>query len=183
MNTAVLDQTLLQHPFAAEKVAAKAWISRALAGLDGIGWRRSPRADWREIAAIADPVAGFADEARNLLPDADLVDSLDALLEVGVDGVVIATPSALHAEQAIAALERGVAVFCQKPLGRNEIETQRVIDAARAANLLLGVDLSYRHMAQANKICELIQSGELGEVYVVDLMFHNAYGPGQSVVL
>ncbi|MCX9146072.1 Gfo/Idh/MocA family oxidoreductase [Erythrobacter sp. WG] len=58
-----------------------------------------------------------------------------------------ATPSALHAEQAIAALERGLAVFCQKPLGRSSAEVRAVIAAAEAAHRLLAVDFSYRHTA------------------------------------
>ena len=63
-----------------------------------------------------------------------------------LDGVVIATPSALHAEQSIAALESGLAVFCQKPLGRDAAEAAAVVAAARRADRLLGVDLSYRHL-------------------------------------
>src|SRR5690606_23712639 len=102
---------------------------------------------------------------------------LGQLLELDLDGIVIATPSALHAEQAIAAFERGVAVFCQKPLGRDAIETQRVVSAARAANRLLGVDLSYRHTRAMQKIREVVRAGGIGAPFAVDLVFHNAYGP------
>jgi predicted dehydrogenase len=91
--------------------------------------------------------------------------------------VVIATPSALHADQAAAALERGAAVFCQKPLGRTAAETAWVVDAAKRADRLLGVDLSYRFLEGARRVRELIQSGELGSIYAADLVFHNAYGP------
>jgi predicted dehydrogenase len=90
---------------------------------------------------------------------------------------VIATPSALHAEQSVAALERGLAVFCQKPLGRSAEETSRVVETARVADRLLGVDLSYRHVEAARRIRELVVGGELGEVFAADLVFHNAYGP------
>jgi predicted dehydrogenase len=91
--------------------------------------------------------------------------------------VVIATPSALHAEQSIRALEHGVAVFCQKPVGRSETETAQVVAAARKADRLLGIDFSYRHVEGVRRIRELIQAGELGEVFAVNLVFHNAYGP------
>jgi predicted dehydrogenase len=96
---------------------------------------------------------------------------------VGVDGVVIATPSAMHAQQSIQALERGVAVFCQKPLGRDAVEARAVVDAARRANRLLDVDLSYRFTEGMQRIREIVQSGELGRIFAVDLVFHNAYGP------
>lgn len=130
-----------------------------------------------EIAAIADPVAANADAARSLAPDARVTGSLDELLDTGLDGVVIATPSALHAEQAVAVLERGLAVFCQKPLGRSAEETARVVEAARGADRLLGVDLSYRHVEAARRVRELASSGELGDIFAAELVFHNAYGP------
>jgi predicted dehydrogenase len=52
-----------------------------------------------------------------------------------------------------------------------------VVDAARAADRLLAVDLSYRFTEGMRHIREVVRSGELGRVYAVDLVFHNAYGP------
>ena len=102
----------------------------------------------------------------------------EAKLEVHGNAAVIATPSALHADQCIAAFDRGVAVFCQKPLGRNASEVRAVLDAAaRADRLLGGVDLSYRHTAAMQSIRERIGAGDLGKVFAADLSFHNAYGP------
>ena len=86
-----------------------------------------------EAVAVADPDPECAAQAANLAPGAAVLPSLEALLDHGLDGLVIATPSALHAEQAIAALNRGIAVFCQKPLGRNDGEARRVIEAVRLA--------------------------------------------------
>jgi len=133
-----------------------------------------------EAVAYADPSDEMAAEAAQLAPDAERVDGLDDLLALGTDGIVIATPSALHAEQSIQALGAGVAVFCQKPLGRTAVEVRAVIGAARKADRLLGLDLSYRHTEAMCRIRALIQSGELGRVSAVDLVFHNAYGPGKS---
>ncbi|WP_174297746.1 Gfo/Idh/MocA family oxidoreductase, partial [Sphingomonas bacterium] len=76
-----------------------------------------------EAAAIADASPDAAAQAQALAPGATLVDGLDAMLALGLDGIVIATPSALHADQSIAALAAGAAVFCQKPLGRSAAET------------------------------------------------------------
>lgn len=130
-----------------------------------------------KAVAICDPSAEMAAGAQELAPEARIVDSLDALLACEPDGVVIATPSALHADQCIRAFESGAAVFCQKPLGRTAAEVQAVLDAARAADRLLGVDLSYRHTAAMQAIRERICSGALGQVFAADLTFHNAYGP------
>jgi predicted dehydrogenase len=160
-------------------------MSKARLGFLGVGWIGRHRMEKMletgvvEAAAIADPSEEMVREAAGLAPDAAVVDSLDAMLELGIDGVVIATPSAMHAEQSIRALKAGAAVFCQKPLGRNAGETQAVVDAARAADRLLGVDLSYRHTKAMRQICERVRAGELGRIFAADLTFHNAYGPGK----
>lgn len=152
-------------------------------GFLGVGWigrnrmLALSRSGVGEIAAIADPVLNSPRDLTEIAPRAEVMRDLDALLELHLDGIVIATPSALHAEQAIAAFESGCAVFCQKPLARTAAETQQVIDAARSANRLLGVDFSYRHTAGMQAIRRLIQKGELGQIYALEMEFHNAYGP------
>ena len=133
-----------------------------------------------EAAAIADPAPEMIAEAVRLAPDAEVVSGIDGLLDAGVDGIVIATPSAMHADQSIRALERGAAVFCQKPLGRSAAEARAVVAAARSADRLLAVDLSYRFTEGMRRIRELAQSGALGKIYAVDLVFHNAFGPDKS---
>jgi predicted dehydrogenase len=160
--------------------------ARPRLGFLGVGWigRHRMKAIVEtgavEVAAIADPSPEMVAEAGRLVPEAQLVRTLDDLLDAAVDGVVIATPSAMHAEQSIRALERGAAVFCQKPLGRTAAEARAVVDAARGADRLLGVDLSYRFTAGMRRIRELVRAGELGHVYAADLVFHNAYGPDKA---
>lgn len=152
-------------------------------GFLGVGWiGRHRLAAIRDsgavqIAALADASPEVAAAALAEAPDAAHLPDLDALLDHGLDGVVIATPSAQHAEQASRALRAGVSVFCQKPLGRTRPENEAVVAAARQANRLLGVDLSYRHTAGMQRLREIISRGELGHVYAIDLVFHNAYGP------
>jgi predicted dehydrogenase len=155
-------------------------------GFLGVGWIGHHRmkaifdANVAEIAAIADPSPQMAQRAAELAPGAQLGASFDELLENDLDGIVIATPTALHAEQAIRALERGLAVFCQKPLGRTATEVRKVVDAARGADRLLAVDFSYRSTEGMRLIRDLIERGELGRIYAADLTFHNAYGPDKS---
>lgn len=133
-----------------------------------------------ECGAIADPSHEMREAASAMAPDAAVLETLDELLTQDLDGLVIATPSAQHAEQSIAALEAGLAVFCQKPLGRNAGEARAVVEAARAADRLLGVDLSYRFTRGMEAIRAAVQAGELGQVFAADLVFHNAYGPGKD---
>lgn len=152
-------------------------------GFLGVGWigRHRMEALVRdaavEVVGVVDPSDVAAGEARKLAPGCERVESLDALLALEPDGVVIATPSAVHAEQSIQALERGVAVFCQKPLGRTAPEVRRVVEAARRADVLLGADFSYRFTEGLSRLRAHHQSGALGHVHAVNLVFHNAYGP------
>src|SRR5690606_17506592 len=119
-------------------------------------------------------------EALTAVPNARICDTYKSLLQEDVDGVVIATPSALHAKQAIEALENGKAVFCQKPLGRNLSETKEVVQLAQKNNKLLAVDYSYRYCTGISAIKELIENEKLGKIYAVEAVFHNTYGPDKD---
>jgi len=155
-------------------------------GFVGVGWIGRARmqavadAGLASIVAVADADPSAALEAAASVgaaavePEAALAGALD------LDGLVIATPSALHAAQAAAALANGMAVFCQKPLGRTSGECQAVVDGARAADRLLGVDLSYREVEGVRRMREVVASGAIGRPYAADLVFHNAYGPDKS---
>jgi predicted dehydrogenase len=160
-------------------------MSRLRIGFLGTGWIGRHRmaamleTGLIEAVAVSDQSDEAVAEALALAPDAQAVASLDDMLGLGLDGVVIATPSALHAEQAIAALDAGAAVFCQKPLGRDASEVRAILSAARRADRLLAVDFSYRHTAAMQRIKPLVDAGTLGSVRAVDLVFHNAYGPGK----
>jgi predicted dehydrogenase len=160
-------------------------LAKPRVGFLGVGWIGRHRmqgiieTDAVEVVAVADPSAEMVTEAAKLAPNAAVGTTLEDVLAHRLDGLVIATPSAQHAEQCIAALQAGVAVFCQKPLGRSAREVNAVIDAARDADRLLGVDFSYRFTAGVQAIRDLVRGGDLGDIRAIDLTFHNAYGPGK----
>src|SRR2546430_15540162 len=87
-----------------------------------------------DICAIADPEADAAMKAAENSPDALIGITFDEMLSLELDGIVIATPSELHASQSLAALESDKAVFCQAPLAGSSAEIQKIIDAAKARN-------------------------------------------------
>ncbi|WP_157218436.1 Gfo/Idh/MocA family protein [Flavisphingomonas formosensis] len=155
-------------------------------GFLGVGWIGRHRMETllasgaAEAVAVCDTSAECLAHAARLAPGAAQVGSLDEMLSLKLDAVVIATPSALHAEQAIRSLEAGVATFCQKPLGRSAAEVGAVVDAARTADRLLGLDLSYRHAEAVRQIAALVRKGALGRLFAIDLTFHNAYGPDKD---
>lgn len=153
----------------------------AFAGVGWIGRNRMQAAaesGLADIIMITDPSLDCISEASKIAPGSRQVSSFeDTINDPGVEGVVLATPSALHMEQSVQAFRMGKAVFCQKPLGRNAGEVRAVIKAASIANKLLGADFSYRYTSAFKRIHSIIQSGELGKIFAVNLTFHNAYGP------
>jgi len=168
---------------AAKQITFEPARSKPRLGFVGLGWIGRNRlesvmqAGIAEIAAVHDVQTTAAQEAQKLSPDAALFSSFDELLNHDLDGIVIATPNRFHAEQSIAALNQGIPVFCQKPLGRNAFETRRIVEAARNADSLIGVDLSYRAIPAMRAVSDFVESGELGNVFAVDVKFHNGYGP------
>lgn len=151
-------------------------------GFLGVGWigrhrlEAVTRAGAASVAAIADR---DRDRARELADGfgAAICEDLDELLDAPLDGVVIATPTALHASQAGRVLERGLPVFCQKPLGRDRRECRRLVALARDRDLNLGVDMSYRATAAVRAALQAVREGRIGEPHAAELVFHNAYGP------
>jgi predicted dehydrogenase len=150
-------------------------------GFIGTGWIGRQRmealagAGAAEVAAVADADQQAARVAALAVGCDSVHSQLDALLDLPLDGIVIATPTALHAAQAARVLEAGRHVFCQKPLGRTEPECRRLIELARRRDLALGVDMSYRHLAATAAVRARLP--ELGRVHALELTFHNAYGP------
>ncbi|MGB7784927.1 MAG: Gfo/Idh/MocA family oxidoreductase [Salinimicrobium sp.] len=156
-------------------------------GFIGVGWIGRNRMEAilnntsATAAAIAEPSEENATEAKKSAKNAIFETSPEALYsDENLDGIVIATPSAMHAQQSIEALNSGKAVFCQKPLGRTAEEVKNVVSASEKADKLLAVDLSYRYTKAFKAVYDLIKNGEIGDVYAVDLVFHNAYGPDKE---
>jgi predicted dehydrogenase len=155
-------------------------------GFLGCGWIGCARlkalqnAGVCSIEALADPDSDSISRAANLAPEAKVFASLESMFECDLDGIVISTPNAQHAEQSRKVLSRGLAVFCQKPLGRNRPETEEIVAAARRANRLIASDLSYRFTSGMQRIRELVESGIPGKLYALELCFHNSYGPDKA---
>jgi predicted dehydrogenase len=150
-------------------------------GFLGLGWMGKNRMEAIINSGLGLPVlladtnTALFDDLRKQYPEAEFTDEIN--YQTDLDGLVIATPSALHAAQAVDALNAGIPVFCQKPLAKNLEETELVVKTAEKNNLLLDVDFSYRQTEALKKLNEIIKSGEIGEIFSAQLIFHNAYGP------
>jgi len=161
-------------------------MTRPRLGFVGLGWIGRHRLEavaatgLADIAVLYDPSREAVEAARQLAPEAAAAGTVEELLALRPDGVVIASPSALHAAQAFEALSQGMAVFCQKPLGRSAAEVRAVVEKARETNRLLAVDLCYRRTAAFGAIKAALDVGRIGRPFSADFAFHNAYGPDKA---
>lgn len=94
------------------------------------------------------------------------MESYEALLAApGLEAMVISTGAKFHAEQAIAAAERGLHVFVEKPLCSTQAEVDALMEVWRRTGVTIGVGHNdHRHDAVSLRIAELIGSGELGKI-------------------
>lgn len=85
-----------------------------------------------ELVSACSPLRAELDWAREELGLSRLHEDFDAFLhEPGLDAVALVTPTSLHADQVIAALQAGKHVFCEKPLALNLADCERVQEVAQ----------------------------------------------------
>ncbi len=109
------------------------------------------------------------------LPDTKIYTKFEDLLEQGnLDGVVIATPSRLHAPMVRAALEKGIHVFCEKPFCLDWQDAKELAALAEEKGLINQVGYHYRYVGAFQRMKEILDSGALGRVTHV---LAEAYGP------
>ncbi len=98
--------------------------------------------------------------------------SYEALLaDTEVQAIYISTPHPFHAEWAIKAAEAGKHVLCEKPIGLNAAEAMAIIEAARRNDVFLMEAFMYRCHPQTTKLVELIRSGVIGEIRIIQAAF------------
>ncbi|WP_374152857.1 Gfo/Idh/MocA family protein [Pseudarthrobacter sp. WHRI 8279] len=141
-------------------------------GVVGIGWAGQQHLmaynalEGVRIVALA----GMEEELRNSLqaeysiPNA-FADWKDMLEHGGLDAISVAVPTFLHAPIAIAALERGIHVLSEKPIARNAVEGQAMVDAARKAGRVLDVAFNHRRRGDIKALKGVIEDGGLGRPY------------------
>lgn len=124
----------LEHP-RAELVAAANWREPSLRRLAGRHGIPRVTTDWRALAADAE-----------------------------VDAVVVATPNALHAPQAIAFLEAGKHVLVEKPMAPTVAEADAMVAAARGSGAFLMVAHCWRFHPDVQALRARVEAGDLGEI-------------------
>jgi len=121
-----------------------------------------------EMVAFCDIVRERAEEAKGKYGTADASvyeDYRELLADPSIDVVHVCTPNDSHAEIAIAALEAGKHVMCEKPMAKTADGARRMLEAARRTGKKLAIGYQNRYRPDSRYLKDACSNGELGEVY------------------
>jgi predicted dehydrogenase len=121
-----------------------------------------------EVAGIAGSTPASARRlADELSIDRSTGDYRELLADPAIDAVHICTPNALHFPMAMAALEAGKHVLCEKPLAVSVAEAREMVQLAKQKNLANCTFHNLRYYPQVQNLRRIREAGELGEIQVV----------------
>lgn len=152
-------------------------IRVGIAGLGRSGWDMHARAlallpELYRVTAVADPRPERRQEAQDKFDCQTTAEVADLIANDQIDLLVIATPSHLHADQTIAALQAGKDVMVEKPMALTIAEVDKMIAAAEAAKRVLTINQNYRYQPDFRKVREVLASGKLGQVVQIRVAVH-----------
>lgn len=113
----------------------------------------------RKAAAISD------------FPQISVVESIEELLKLNLDLLVVASANNAHASQAIAGLKAGVPVVVDKPMGRTLKETKEIVDFSKQVNVPVTTYFNRKWDSDALTIKKIIKEGVLGNIFRLDSRF------------
>lgn len=174
-------------------LSARAEDRKLKLGVIGVGWygmvdaKAALKVGGVEIVAICDVdsehLARSADELEKLQGRRPQTFKLyqDLLAVKALDAVIIATPPHWHALQFIAALERGLDIYCEKPIAYDIREGRAMVDAARRqGDRVVEVGFQRRQSKAFRAVKEFVDSGEAGRIVQVDAQIHYRAGTKDS---
>ena len=160
---------------------------KVLLGIIGIGnqgssyARRMVHDNWTpeiELVAIADKNPDrIAWAKENISPDlAYYTDAMEMLDSGKIDGVVVSIPHYEHPKYAMAAMQRGIHVMCEKPAGVYTKQVREMnAEARKHPNVVFGMMFNQRTNCLYRKMRELVQSGKYGKVRRANWLITNWY--------
>jgi len=121
-----------------------------------------------EVKTICDLSQDRLDHLKNLYPEVGTTRKADAVInDLDIDAIVVSTPVDMHYKLAKRGLEAGKHVFVEKPMTSAAVHSRELVDLANEKNLTLMVGHTFIYSAPVRKIKEIIESGELGEIYYI----------------
>ncbi|MET7474030.1 Gfo/Idh/MocA family oxidoreductase [Streptomyces sp. NPDC005648] len=132
-----------------------AFHAETLSGLDVV-----------ESLVLTDPFADAAKSAAERF-GGEVVDSPEALLAAGVDGIVVAAATDAHPGLILAGVEAGIPVFCEKPVARTMAEGVQVLKAVEGSDVPIQIGYNRRFDTGFVNARAAVRSGELGKLHTV----------------
>ena len=157
-------------------------------GLIGSGWygmviaKAALESEGIEITAVADVDSEHLENSINELETLQgsrpkgFKDYNELLDTVSLDAVMIGTPPHWHALQFIAACEKGLPIYCEKPLAYDVEEGKAMVAAAKKAGNIVQIGFQRRQNKAFKRAKEIIEEGRIGNVYQIGTHIH--YTPG-----
>ncbi|WP_161564016.1 Gfo/Idh/MocA family protein [Cupriavidus lacunae] len=137
----------------------------------GLGWwgkqiiQSLATSEKLNVVVAVDPVV--TEEGTAFARDAGVelvADLAEALGRSDIDAVILATPHAVHEQQALSAFEAGKHVFCEKPLAMTAAGAQRMVNAAARSGKVLGVGHERRFEPAIAELMRMVRAGALGRL-------------------
>lgn len=159
-----------------------------IVGIGGVGHRHidgTVFAEHAQLVALCDPrgqacitdrdkIAKYyhAEFADIEVPNVPVFTDYSTMLEqCDMDAVIVASPDETHCQYTIQALKKGLHVLCEKPLALNNDEAVKMVQAARESQKGFYVGQVCRFSPAFRKAKEILDSGEIGEVYCVETQY------------
>lgn len=124
-----------------------------------------------EIAAIATTNSVRQSHAREDFPNVHVVATSEELVKERLDLVVVASANLAHSHDALCAINAGIPVLIDKPMGRTYAETKAIIDAGLKAGVPVSTFFNRRWDSDALTIKRILANGVLGQIHRLDSRF------------
>jgi predicted dehydrogenase len=147
--------------------AAGRQLNLAFIGPGGRGGANISGMASENIVALCDVDNARAKGAFTNYPQAAQYRDYREMLEKekkSLDAVIVSTPDHTHATAAIAAMQRGLHVYCEKPLARSIYEVRRMRDEAEKAGVVTQMGTQGHAMEGTRRAVEVIRAGAIGQV-------------------
>lgn len=121
-----------------------------------------------QLSWVCDFDSSRRDHVTGLYPGTQATRDFEDLLASDIDAVAIATPVSTHHSLAMAALRAGKHVLVEKPLAASMSDALDIAEAADRLHLAAMVGHTFQYNPAVNVVRDLVQSGELGEIYNIN---------------
>ncbi len=141
-------------------------------------YKKMPNVD---IVAIANPSSCVGKKLAEKYKARHFVNGFELIGKADVDVIDICTPTGLHKDFIIKALNKGLHVYTEKPVGTSIEEIEEVIAANKIAHKIIFNGFNYRFMPEFCKIHSIIDSGQLGEIRYIRIIRMTKENPNSYI--